>query len=275
LKYLYFISSVLLLSCGVSEIELPDGKQLLVVEGWVTNQEKQHWIKLSRTVPFDDNNSELAIEDAIVNINSGLTSYTLAHSGDGIYLSDSFTGIESSHYQLKIELVSGELIQSEWEQLNPVSPLESIKVSFFEDQDPETGEDIVVYYPVGIWEDPSEETNYYRFIGYRNDVLLDDPNELILINDQFVNGADSLPHHMPELRYALGDEIKLELHSLSKSAFDFLELLKLQTTSLGSSSGTSPATLVGNMKNITNENEIVLGFFGASAVSTDSTLINQ
>lgn len=274
MKYLCLISTVLLLSCGVSEIELPDGTQLLVVEGWVTNQEKQHWVKLSRTVPFDDNNSELAIEDAVVSINSEFISYPLTYSGNGIYLSDIFAGIESSNYQLNIELITGDLIQSEWEQLYPVSPLESIEVSFFDDQDPETGEDIVVYYPVGIWDDPLEETNYYRYIGYRNDVLLNDPNELILINDQFVNGADSLPHHMPELRYALGDEIKLELHSLSKSGFDFLELLKLQTTSLGSSSGTSPATLIGNLKNVTNENQIVLGFFGASSVSADSVLIN-
>ena len=141
------------------------------------------------------------------------------------------------------------------------------------DQDPITGEDIDIYYPVGVWADPVDVDNNYRYKGFRNGLPMNDPEEMILLDDKFVNGADSLPHHMPELRFSRGDQIKLELHSLSKESYDFLRLLKSQTTSLGSSTGTSPAILRGNLANIEDEEEVILGYFGASAVSADSILI--
>ncbi len=264
------------MSCGGTEIDLPDGKELLVVEGWVTDQDKQHWVKISRTVPFDDRSSESPVTDALVIIEDKLNnSYPLSHAQDGNYFSLPFSGMETRSYRLIVELSNGETIQSDWERLNPLMPIKRILKDFFEDQDPETGEDIEVYFPIVVSSDPAEEINFYRYKGFRNGILLNEPSELILLNDQFVNGADSLPNFIPEFRYTFDDTIKVELHSLTKESFDFLELLKSQTTSLGSSSGTSPATLTGNLKNLNNENEIVLGFFGASSVSTDSTIINQ
>ncbi|MCP4460427.1 MAG: DUF4249 domain-containing protein [Cytophagales bacterium] len=274
MKRLKIISILIIASCSGAEIELPDGQESLVIEGWITNQDKQHQVKISKTVPFDASQSEVPVEDAIVIIEDNVSSFPLTHSANGVYLTAAFQGIIARSYRVIVELSNGETIQSNWDRLNPLMPIDTIQYGFFDDQDPITGEDIDVYFPIVISSDPINETNFYRYKGFRNGELLSEPNELILLSDQFVNGAATLPNFIPEFRYAFEDTIQVELHSLTRAGFEFLELLKSQTTSLGSSSGTFPATLTGNLGYLDNK-ELVLGFFGASFVSADSTIINQ
>ena len=275
MKRLKTIFLIFLISCGDTEIELPNGQELFVVEGWITNQNKQHWVKISTTVPFDDSRTENPVEDAIVSIEDNAGIFPMTHSSNGLYLTNTFAGITARSYRVNIQLTTGEIIQSGWERLNPLMPIDTIKYDFFDEPNPETGEDIQIYFPIVVSSDPVNETNFYRYKGFRNGQLLNEPSELILLNDQFVNGATSLPNFIPELRYSFEDTIQVELHSLTKASFQFLELLKSQTTSLGSSSGTSPAALIGNLENIDDVNQVILGFFGASAVSSDTTIINQ
>ena len=275
MKKLQFISLIILTSCGVSDLAIPDENGVLVVEGWITNENKQHWVNLSRTVPFDESRSSDPINDAIVHIEDNVSSFPLSSSGKGTYLSMPFAGIEARSYRVTIELANGEIIQSEWERLNPLMPIDTIRYKFFTDQDPETGENVRVYFPIVVSSDPVDESNFYRYKGFRNGLPLNEPNEIILLSDQFVNGANSLPNFIPEFRYSFADTIKVELHSLSQNGFEFLELLKSQTTSLGSSSGISPASLIGNLTNSENNGQTVLGFFGASAVSTKTNIIDQ
>lgn len=275
MKKLQVISLIILTSCGVSDLTIPDGNEVLVVEGWITNEDKQHWVKLSRTVPFDKSKTSSPIKDAVVHIEDNVNSFPLSHASEGTYLSNSFTGIEARSYRVTIELATGEMIQSQWERLNPLMPIDTIKYEFFIDQDPESGEDVRVYFPIVISSDPIDESNFYRYKGFRNGTVLNEPNEIILLSDQFVNGANSLPNFIPEFRYSFSDTIKVELHSLTREGFEFMELLKSQTTSLGSSSGTSPAALNGNLTITDDNSQTVLGFFGASAVSTKTNIISQ
>jgi len=275
LKLIFTISFVILASCGLIEIDLPKGEEQIVIEGWITDQNKQHWVKVSKTVAFDNSRKERPVQNATVTIEDNTGIFTLSHDDDGIYLTDSLAGIEARSYRLRIELESGEIIQSEWERLNPLQPIETIRYDFFRERDPETGENMRIYFPIVVSSDPVEENNFYRYKGFRNGELLNEPNELILLSDQFVNGANSLRNFIPEFRYAFNDTIRVELHSLTKTGFEFLELLKSQTTSLGSSSGTSPATLSGNLRYLEDESKIVLGFFGASSVSSGTTIIDQ
>ena len=146
-----------------------------------------------------------------------------------------------------------------------------IDFSFFLRENPETGLEENVYYPVVVSQDPVDETNFYRYRAYRNDIELNEPADLEIITDRFHNGQ-MLSHNLSRFEYEMDDEIKVELQTFGKEAFDFLELLKSQTTSLGSSSGTAPASLIGNLT-YRDSDEIVLGFFGTLSVKSDSTII--
>lgn len=273
MKYFTTLFLLFLISCeGESIVEK---RERLVVEGWVTNQDKQQWVKISTVVSFDDPRTGNPIEDAVVSIEDNVSVFPLTHSSNGLYLTNAFAGITARSYRVTIQLATGETIQSGWERMNPLMPIDIITYTFFDELDSETGENIKVYFPIVVSSDPVDETNFYRYKGFRNGELLNKSNELILLSDQFVNGATSLSHFIPEFRYSFEDTIQVELNSLTQASFQFLELLKSQTTSLESSSGVSPAALVGNLENVDDADQVVLGFFGASAVSSDTIIINQ
>lgn len=265
-------------SCTDDNLLLPQGKELVVVEGWITDQSTVHWVKLSRTTSFYSANPEIMITDATVAIEEQSTEsqYPLGYDATSKrYLSDEFAGIQGRNYRLRIQLANGSELLSEWELLQPVPAIDLIEFENFEDTDPETGEDIIVYYPVVVSNDPVENANHYRYKGYRNGILMNTPEELVLLSDQFNNGQE-LEHNIPAFRLALTDEIRIELHSLTHNAYQFLDLIKTQTTSLGSSSGTAPAKLVGNLRYLDNvNNEIVLGFFGASSVQSATAIVSE
>jgi hypothetical protein len=61
--------------------------------------------------------------------------------------------------------------------------------------------------------------------------------------------------------------IDVRQYSLSEKAFNFWNQIGIQQRSTGSIFDPPPASFTGNIVNTQNENETVLGFFGASAVN--------
>jgi hypothetical protein len=275
-KWIIICSFVALFGCSDPFIDLPDGRSTLVVEGWVTDQSKQHWVKVSRATRFNDSQPEIIVSNASVTIeDSQGQAFPLTFDEEsGQYLSTIFAGNGGDSYMVKIILQDGEELASTWESIIEVPPIDDLQFESFDDTDPETGEDIVVYYPVVTSLDPISQQNQYRYKGYKNGTLLNTPEELVLLSDEFNNGQ-SLPHHIPEFRLSLNDQITIELHSLSSPAFQFLALLRAQTTSLGSSSGTAPAKLIGNLSYTNRPNDIILGFFGASSIKTATSQVSE
>lgn len=261
----------MVIGCSSPDIEFPDERELVVVDGWITDQLKQHAVKVSRTVGFQESIPEEPIEDATVFVvDIFLDSIPLAHTGNGVYVSPEFAGTVGISYRLVLELADGTAIRSSYQRINEVPEIQFLNYTSFVRQDPDTGEDVDVYYPIVFTQDPLDEDNYYWYKGFRNDVYLDEPENLELLSDQFIDGQ-FLAHNISEFEYDLGDEITIELYSINRESFNFLELLKNQTTSLGSSSGTAPATVEGNLTSA--DGTPVLGYFGASSVSVDSVMV--
>lgn len=267
---------VLLLGCSEVVLDFPPPREVLVVEGWITNESKAHWVKLSYTTPFEDTRSEKVVNDATVWIEQlgSEDVIPMIYDGNGYYRSAVQAGLIDARYRLNIELADGTTAYSSFERLNPVSEIEQINFDSFEDEDPDTGEEIEVIYPVVHSTDPAEEVNFYRYRGFRNGEILNAPQELIILSDQFVNGR-SLPHNIPEFRLDVGDEVTIHLESLSAEAFGFLELLKIQTTTQGSSGGIAPAPLKGNLRYDEDPNALIIGFFGASSVTILSATVSE
>ena len=62
--------------------------------------------------------------------------------------------------------------------------------------------------------------------------------------------------------------MRVEQLSLTEESHDFLALLRSQTVDLGETFGVAPAPIIGNLSNIEDPSEIVLGYFGASSVES-------
>jgi hypothetical protein len=135
------------------EIESIDFQNSLVVEATLTNELKQHTLKLSRTYelnqegPAFENNAVVLIEDSDGNM------FSFVSVGEGVYQSEiEFQAIPNVSYQLLITTAQGERYQSSSKVLTPISEITSLYgelitnnsgdegVQFFVDSDNQDGD---------------------------------------------------------------------------------------------------------------------------------------
>jgi len=69
--------------------------------------------------------------------------------------------------------------------------------------------------------------------------------------------------------------VRIELHTLNREAFQYFSLLKNQLSINGDIFDPPPATLRGNMINLSNPDENVLGYFRVSDISIDSMFLTR
>lgn len=77
------------------------------------------------------------------------------------------------------------------------------------------------------------------------------------------------------LRYGDKYLVRIEQHSLTREAFQFFNLLRQQLSINGDIFDPPPATIRGNMINLTNPDENVIGYFRASDVIVDSLFLTK
>ncbi len=272
-----FKISILLLiltACG-DEIVLPETSELLVVEGWLTDRDSIQQVRLSKTVSFESEITSTGVTGAEVTIKSLQNDFPFIHSGNGIYQSVSpFSGVSGRLYWIEIEL-DGELITSERERMRSVPALDSIYYDFFErpsEENPQIEE--IIYYPIGYFSDQLEEQNFYRWRFKKNDILFNQPEDIFIQEDRFFNGLDSIKNEFTGFEYKLNDTIYMEVQEISFEAYNYLRLLRLQTTSLGTRNGTTPSVVRGNLTNTSNPGNLILGYFGVVSMTSDTTIIN-
>ena len=277
-KYASILLIVLLLSCEeVVVVGLPQAQNLITVEGWLTNVAENQYVLITRSNAFSEANPVSPVTDASVIIQSrrGET-FLYQHTSDGFYLSaDTFSGTVDSEYRVRVRLSDGREIRSEWEQMLPSVPINSLQINSFEENDPDNpNQQFTVFFPKLTTIDPADRTNQYRWIFFRNGEAYTDPESITIQDDRFFNG-NLIPNDFRQFEYVQGDEVIVQFQSITRETFNYLDLLKTQITSLGTSSGTTPATVTGNLRFLSTEeaDEIVLGYFGTVAASSDTIVV--
>ena len=274
----------LLLSCdriniGVEEVvsvELPSATNLITVEGWVTSTAENQYVRLTRSNSFNSAEQVNLIADAsvIVQSRSGQT-FQYTYTDNGVYLSDEeYAAASGTDYRVRIQLDDGREIRSEWETMPEVVALNRLFVDSFEENDPDNpNQQIQVFFPRIIAIDPDGRRNYYRWRFFKNGLPFIDFESITIQDDRFFDG-NLIPNDFRSFGYAEDDEMIVQFQSISSDAFNYLNLLKSQITSLGTSSGTTPAQVVGNLAfNSSSEDEAVLGYFGLVGVSSDTVVV--
>ena len=282
LRHLILLS--LVLSCegigiGVEDVvsvELPSARNLVSVDGSITNEEINQEVRLTRSNSFNNSVPVGAIEDANVLVQSrtGQT-FLYSYSEEGTYVSnDVFAAIGGEEYRIRIQLADGSEIQSEWEEMPESVPLNRLFVDSFEENDPENpGEQILVFYPRIVAVDPENRNNYYRWRFFKNGIPHIEPESITIQDDRFFDG-NLIPNNFRSFGYDIGDQMVVEFQSISGDAYNYLSLLKSQITSLGTSSGTTPAEVDGNLFYVSSPTtEDILGFFSAVSISADTIVV--
>jgi Domain of unknown function (DUF4249) len=119
---------------------------------------------------------------------------------------------------------------------------------------------------------PKSPLKFYRYdylcSGYCWDIIYE--NSINVFSDIFTNGKTikgQLVASIPWVNYT-GALIEIKQYSISSEGYRFYNLLALQGNKTGSLTDTPPSPIVGNIRNIKNPEETVVGFFGASSVSS-------
>ncbi len=265
MRWILIITLICLLACKRDlGDDLPTPVLRLVVHGWVTDQIGPYTVTLQSTGGvlgspqiFNIGNAEVKVVD-----NFG-TVYDFLEVEPGIYQSGiEFQGQIGAHYFLEVIIGDGRRYRSAVEPLLPVAPIEAITCAAALGANEQPG------FNLGLeFIDPPIVQNQYRWITYINGEAQNRPLQMRLGNDKLTDGDRQLVD-LGFYPLQAGDRVVVEQRSLSEPSFDYLSLLITQAQGLGNTFSPNPGLVVGNMYNVDDPNEVVLGNFGASAAST-------
>ena len=259
-----------------TERGLPDK---VVVEGRITNQNKQQIVRLTTTSDYFDTNSikKADIQSAyIYELGTG-NQYALqpVDTGIGYYATEAFSGKIGEEYQLDFDFNGDAYSASAY--LDTIAQMDSIGYVYEYNKVYEAG-----FYRIQMTAtEPEPAGDYYMFNLYVNDTLYNDKLRLTsFTNDEFFNG---MTVQNIDIVYLPQEEIKMdtnfirvEMLSISKEEYNFDNAFLSETMGNGSIFSGPPADVPSNLKNNTTVDKNGLGFFAASSVvSREMFLIKQ
>ena len=286
----YLLVLVLLqTSCeDVIDVELEPSNETMVIDGWIDNRMQEQVIRLNLSQTYFDNVEPVGIEDANVVVkNQNGSTFTFIHAGNGKYSwspqSEDEIGQVGDVYELEIEW-NGQQYSAQ-STMNRVPVIDSIGQEFREDE--LFGEDGI--YAQFYARDFAGTNDAYWIKTFKNGEYLAKTQELNIAYDAgfdagtgidglvFIPPIRELVNQLDEdllfLPYEVGDHIKVEIHSMSVEAFNFMEIARDQINN--GDNGIFSLPLANTRTNVVNvtDGEQPLGFFNVAAVSENERTI--
>ena len=288
-------------SCeDVITVNLEEGNNQLVVDAWINNLNLPQTIILSRTSPyFDASPSTKETGATVVVVEDDGTVYNFEDAdNDGAYSwmpdSNNTFGRVGGVYKLSITTSNGKEYSS-ISAMNRIMPIDTITL---EDKEEELGQVAGIYAEL-FARDFLGEGDAYWIKSFKNGKFLNKPQEMNIVWDASFNpgsGVDGVIFISPIRQFinriadsedgaidnsdlppwAIGDSIRVEIHSLNQEAFLFLEQALTQMT-LGDAGifAEPPANVPTNIEsiNVDNASDKAIGFFNISAVSSNGRIV--
>jgi hypothetical protein len=246
-------------------LDVTQGESRVVIEGQVTDQEGQQYVKVSQSNGFYDSGKSPRITDATVMVQDDAgNEFPFVHNprnyadSAGFYLPvTAFTGEVGKTYFLTVTI--GDQIYEAQDKLFRVTTIDSLAYRIDEDER-EDPEDDGKFYEVLIYaKEPQDSEDYYLFKFFRNDSLkLDFDTDIYFTDDETL--GENIDGVSSPIYFAPGDKARCEIFSLSRTAFVFYSDLQSLLNNDGGLFSQPPAN---SRTNLTNG---ALGFFQASAM---------
>ncbi len=249
------------------DLDLPEGEKFLVVEGFLTSDDRPHNINLTYTSPYFDSSPPPRAADAIVIIRTDEgeeTTLQELNPGQYVYPEGGIVGVS---YQLEITLADGSRYLSPFELMRDIPPIVAIRSrvspnlpgeTFMEDPDQKYEVLIDAFEPAGLGD-------YYRWRSIVNGVPRNEPFDIAIASDEFVDGNPILNFDPTFDLYFLNDTVTIIQERISRGLYEFLFVLQQQTAFVGGPFDTPPAPIEGNVKNLNDPERDALGYFAVVA----------
>ncbi len=256
------ILSVLTLSLSscrkIIDIEQEEADQTTVIQAELYEGTNDFSVKITKTGNFFGDNSLEVITNATVTLDDGTTSYPISHTGNGRYILPAFTAISGTEYTLVVN-ENGNNFEAK-ATMPALVPIDTVTYVFL----PQSTFTDEGYLTQIEFQDPAGEENFYRLFLTIQDELFGDIENLILLDDGFLDGNRiEFPLFAADVAQAF-DTITMELHSCDENTLTYLEGVD---EVLGGGNGAPPANPDGNFNNG------ALGNFSVYAVAKKSTVI--
>ncbi|UWY30424.1 DUF4249 domain-containing protein [Flavobacterium sp. TR2] len=258
-----FFTTLLFAGCEeVVDVELDTADPKLVIEASI-NWEKgtkgtDQTIKLTTTTGYFENVIP-TVSGAIIYIeDSHKERFNFIEiKKTGQYVCNNFKPIIDEQYTLTVISRGNRYIGTE--TLKSVAPITRIEQN---NQGGFTGKDIEIK---AFYDDPADATNYYLYkYLYSNKIK----STFYVDEDKFFNGNEFFSLSDDE-DLQIGNEIEITHYGISKQYYNYMNILvSIAGSSVGGPFQSPPATVKGNMINVTNKDNYPLGYFSLSETST-------
>ncbi len=284
---------------------------LLVVDGLITDENKSHDITLTRSTSDIDEDGPYVTGATVYVTDSIGDYYYFTENSTGVYSSDSTDLIvkEGDKYTLHIQTQDGATYQSDECEVLPKTTIDSVYYKKDSDWD-DSGENLnegISFYVDGCTDNAStyvrvlydEDWEFKTAYPERYIVLEDNTVETIWpienwlcwkhessddinvfsmgdrvgakINEKHVVFVGSSVSDRLTIRYCLG----VKLLTISKEEYEYWRKLSESTEDVGDEFAKQPYSVTGNLYNIEDESEAVLGFFQVGAVAFKRLYVND
>jgi len=279
----------------------------LVVYGVITNENGPHEIKLSRATTINGYSVSNEFGANVIITDSKGNEIQLTEQSMGTYVTpQTFSGVIGEKYKLSITLKDGNKYESDVSELQDVPEIsgltyekkikqatqtspESKGYQFYLDLDAskinqkyfrwemsDTWEIIMPYYTNKYWNGDTMVTMTYPSRCWRSAKIpeiyiadVDDYTEKKIAN--FPLNFTTNQSERLRVKYAL----EVKQYSLSEASYYFWKGMLENSNQQGSLFDKQPYQVIGNIRNINNSGEIVLGMFEASAVKIRRAIIEN
>jgi hypothetical protein len=274
----------------VIDVELDPFEQNMVVDAWLTNQSSEQIVQLSRSQGYFDSSVPSGITNAVVYLDrQDGQRFHFEHNGQGNYAwtpaaEDERLGTVGDNFVLHID--SDEGTYRGETTIYRVPQIDSIGQEFRDDE---------IFLDDGIYlqfyaRDFVGLGDAYWIKAFRNGIYLDKIEELNLAYDAGFDagtGIDGLVF-IPPIRELVnpvdedlipqpwdpGDHLRVEIHSMSTDAFNFMEIARDQISNGNNGIfGLPLANTDGNISRI-DDGSMALGFFNIAAVSSLEKIVD-
>ncbi|GEM_PF-128964 len=283
---------------------------LLVVDGLITNENVVHTVKLSRSLANIDEEPVAVTNARVVIVDDLGTSAVLTEKEPGIYVTDtgSFCGVPGRTYTLYISTIEGKEYRSTPCLMEPSSEIDSIFFKPGKDLNSETDRE---YNGIGIYVNGNagaEEINYLRW-SFREDWKFGVPyypyeiptpeggwepydanrycwksavsGSIDLYSFENQSGKKVVGKELCFINSQTSDRLSkryriiVSQFSISKEEYEFWRKLEKSDSGGGTFFGEQPFSISGNIMNINDPNEDVLGYFQVAGYSSKTLYINR
>ncbi|MDP9230433.1 MAG: DUF4249 domain-containing protein [Bacteroidota bacterium] len=295
----------LLLAAGCKEPFVPEinpeQTNFLVVEGFI-NAEGSTIIRLSRTTQLKDTTKIKAELNAVVTvIGEDNSVYDIKENGQGVYSSDTFNLNKNQKYRLRIYTTGGKEYLSDFVPVKQTPAIDSLGWMsenngvriYINTHDQQNNTRYYKWEYEETWEIHSAYQSNYK---YENGIVLHrDPNEtsklfycwrsknstnILLgssaqLNDDVISMAPILFIPQASEKISVRYSILVKQYALDRQAYDFFQLMKKNTESIGSIFDSQPSVITGNIVCVSNPAEKVIGYINASIVEQKRIFISR